>query len=553
MFSFRKYSTRTGRTIGAMALGLFALTLVTATACSKKDAATKEGAAELKAALERSLERQMLIYRPDEFIPGLQYDGEVIVVPQGDHYDVTMPHMRIVTLDGGEMDVGQIKMQATAAGPNLWQKTWAWPTHLTGFDDAGTKRVELSIGSQSATGLWNAEFDYHTNLDIHYSDLSVEFTLPEGLGHIALDIGNVTSTREMIEQSADLYSGTEKAVLEDVRFTITTPFSAEPVTGRIAHIYMGGSMVNGSLKNIYDFETRMTSYAEADPEDLEVGVAMMNDVMNHLTSFADAGDSTMSLQGIEVTFDSPNAPGTPMNLQMDELSFGLGLKDLNSNAISIALSYGMEGLNLSPAPPPVANFLPFSLVLNFDTKNLPNREAFAGWSQTQLQTGIDAKNDPLGETQIHHAQIVDETEQNVQILKDALSQAGTVLNLDGTRISIGGLDARLNGDVRASSSATMGAMMDMRLVIKGVEKAMTALSQPDIPPVMMQQGMMGLGMLQAMGKAEVGEDGGNVLVFNLELTEDGSTLLNGKPMPVPGLGGATATEPMPNEPPMPLP
>lgn len=532
MFSLKAFSTPARRALGLMSLCLLAALLFTATACSKKTA-TKEGAAELKAALERSMERLVLLYPPAEDFPGIAYEGEVIVTPQGDYYDVTLPHVSVKELQGGTMDIGVLQYKVTPAGQNQWRETWAWPSTLTGYDAAGAERIKISIGEQSSTGVWNAEYDIFTDLDAYLNDVSLTYTADDN-SKIHFDIGSIKSTIKLEEKSTDIYSGPTVTVLEDVYLSMDFAGLGGPFTSRITRVECSNNATRMNLKAYYDYLTTMATISQMEEDNFDdpaAAVTFIDEMLNYMTSITESYEGIMSLQGVEFTYTGENTPDTPVRWEMDKLSFGLNIGGFRGSLLNIGLNFSTEGLNQTPAQPGQDQLQPFTFVFNSTTENLPHKElssivrnSIADYAAADIDGQSDLPDQPT----------------TPEITGDpvaALTNAGTAIRLDGTRMSAGGLEAQVSGAISANADAAMNAVADLTLAVKGVDKAMTVLSQPDTPPEVMQQGMMVLGMLQAMGKPEVSEDGSNTFIFNLQLSQDGQATLNGEPLPVPGLGG----------------
>lgn len=544
MFALRTIPMRARQAICILALGLFVLTLSAGAALAQAiDAA---GAAQLKADIERALERRATNFSAQGNGAQLQRDGELTVEPKGGYYAVVLPHISVKASDGGTMDIGVIKLNAIPAGQDLWRVTMAVPTPLTGFDPTGVPRVKFSIGKQQFTGVWHAKFDTYTEMDLNYGDILIDVNDPAN--KFKVQVGNISGSMKMEEQSYGKYSGPYNFVAENTSFAGTNADTGKPVDGKIARIETRGHMLNADLKKAYDFQTSMESRAEglqSNPNnpDPQMGKAIMNDVMDYMTSFADNFDSALNLQGVDINLDDPSNPGTPMRVQMDKLGFNLNMDGMDGDKLNLTLNYGVEELNVLPTPPQSMGYMPFTVMFNMATKNLPHKVLTDIMTnnvgaQMDAQSGQGAPPNP--------GMVLMET-------KSALANAGTFMSLDGTHLKAGGLEANLTGDIRASAASMMGAVINLKLVISGVDKVMAALSSPDTPPEVMQQSMGMLGMLQSMGKPEVGPNGNNVLVYNLELTEDGRALLNGGPLPIPGMGGPGMGGPGMQGGPMPLP
>jgi hypothetical protein len=114
-----------------------------------------------------------------------------------------------------------------------------------------------------------------------------------------------------------------------------------------------------------------------------------------------------------------------------------------------------------------------------------------------------------------------------------LVSAGTQISIRNTFTDSAEFDTNLDGQFRASATSPVMADGKLTLSLKGVDELvlkLQSLSQgPDADPRLAGYATM-LSMLQVYTKPEQGSDGKSMRKLVLEVSPDGSILLNGEPM-----------------------
>jgi hypothetical protein len=200
---------------------------------------------------------------------------------------------------------------------------------------------------------------------------------------------------------------------------------------------------------------------------------------------------------------------------MDAMNLGFGIDDADKDQGAITVAYGHSGLDF-PLAAAVDDFMPHTVDIVLVMSELPLAEAET--MVLELIEGAIADPDAFEE----------QAEMAMMFmglgLQQRMAEIGSTLHFERFELESDISSASMTGALTASAESPMMTVGQVRLEIQGLEDAMLRLEA--MPNDMDAQGLT---MMQAMGQRI--EDGGVVThIYDLELTPDGRTLLNGNDM-----------------------
>jgi hypothetical protein len=494
---------------------------------------------------------------------GYQWDGKTTAAAVGDHYDVTLPSLRLIG-EHARFDIGVIKLGLTPETDGSVDVAAVLPSQITTLGADGQPDGHVVIGSQHFSGHWLPSLGTFVKVDGAYGDLqasspkdSSRFTVgtltfkvdltqtPTGrwTGPSAFGINKVDVFDEHGAQLAhfgDLTLSTmvsdldlKQALASDVNGKANNAGETKVAKEEVAKEDDAKSEDAKSGKDededAKDEEGKTGNEVAAKDEDAKAGkdvtakvkakaeaentdkktLEEFRSLLQHLTATHEALTSLsakLELKDVAVTA-SDVGPVT-----FDHVEVEGGVKH-DGEMSTISLGYNHDGLKLtSPSVPP--GLLPQKADVSVDLSSLP---AVKLASILLRANEAKASGDDKG------------AEAASRDLLVSLYQPGVQLNIKSLHIDTPMAAVKLNGDARLDGTAKQGAVVSIDMALRGVD-ALVKETQPapGAKPDEEAQNLAAiLTMLQVMGAPGKDESGRDVRDYKLRMGTDGKILLNG--------------------------
>lgn len=499
-------------------LALFLLLSGTARAADAPfDAA---GAEKLKKQIEESLKWRLDMAKNKG--EGITLGGPVTVTPKDGFYDVQLPQAAVLMKDRGRLDIGTISMKAMPDGaPNAWRLETTLPATLTLRDTADAVAATVTIGRQHITSTWISDKGIYPKVDTLLEDIKAANTGKDG---ITVDIGSIKAWSDLKDNGDNTWSG-------PVNFDAGTIKARRPGDAPLALSIRG-----------------LSSHTQYDKVDLTQAIAQRNEIQKTVSasggklsakqrkelaaslfkkapSFSGNVDAVFTvskflLEGTRpeskrsFSFDTFTASGTTTSLSGDKIKMLV-------KAAATGLAFAPQDETLLPLTPQK-----FNIEVTFD--NVPIKalmsEAFSIMSKAIDRTPVDG-----GDKKALR-------QQNAQDLHDAfadvpkmMQDAGTVMTIDNTSLSTGGLDISAAGKINAKAASPRGIVGNVTVSVKGLDEEVDKLKADLLNPEKTQAiGAFGVvSALQAKGQPGKSATGASLRNYTLDFSDDGRILLNG--------------------------
>lgn len=433
------------------------------------------------------------------------------------HIVATVREIMALTTEGTWI-VDDATLELTPMESGRYAMTIAFPATTTFYDPSGNEVGGTSIGSQNISGVYLPEINAWTSADGTISNFAAWVDDPTD-GLFRFDIDNMFLNLALDEPRPGKWSGPGSLEMSD--------WSASLEGQEIFHL--------GSLA--VDFDYRFIDMVFFNRMNLT-----MQDIQEMLAGTNHPSDAVMAevqAMGAEIiAFARERAPlmeGFEMSMtlsdlmvddpdggdifSLDAMNLGFGVDDADKDEGAIMMAYSHSGLD-TPLSPSETDFLPRTVDIVLVMSELPMAEAEA----MMLEMIEGAMADPEAFEQ--------QAEMALMFmglgLQQRMAEIGSTIHFERFEVESDIASATMTGAFTASADSPMMTVGQVRLEVQGLEDAMRRLEA--MPNDMdAQDAAQGLAMMQAMGQRI--EDGGVVThIYDLELTPDGRTLLNGNDM-----------------------
>lgn len=441
-------------------------------------------------------------------------EGELLVEPTDSYYAVTLPKFLVEMGDGKTIDYGFIALNLV---PSLTEGQWmvslALPTEITAIDKQGDILSKLSIGEQNFKGLWDTKLNWFASLE------SV-------LGNVKLS-DNQTGETALIKTLK--ITGTNETGLDPEALNMIGQVNFEGIKTTL-HDNKALLMAD-KLDFAYDISDLKFSYLdqlkeiiaplqEEDIGDFDVpptpqfGEMMTHLVLNNMMWTIPEDQKSFKVNTLAVK-------GTHAIREQ-----GLMDSDTQINVSGIAFSGEEES---------VTQWLPQEFSSHVQINNFP-RQAIQ-----------NALSDVLPGQEIFNIKAngkkIEVKDLDTEAVKAAFVNAGTEYNIDHLKVKTPiGAGVDVKGQVVATEGAPYTVAGAINLGLMGLDQVSAVLqkktaeallksSQDDAPkdfvtPMMAQQGLIGIMMLQGFGETEKTPEGQTVTRFNITLPREGGIRIN---------------------------
>ncbi len=466
-------------------------------------------------------------------------EGEVMVEPSDSYFAITLPHITAVNADQSKMKIGMISINALPGDKKEeWKMTVALPTPIVMQDAAGKEISTLEIGSQNFAGLFHEQFQNFTRLNGQYKNI----TFIDKTENAKITIPDLTMVYDLKESGNELWSGP----MNGKATGITGIFNKTGNTVKIREIDLQSSIKDYSLKEALAYQERVAALMESTTADNpsasgQHAQGLYNMFFDFMSKVWDGFNSRISVSGIEVI-----SPATPekkaSTMKIANAGFGLSGDGFRQNKVTLRHTLNVTDLSMTPATDSKNLPMPSNVNIDLTLNNLPFKE-LVEMGQKSLSQSI---NTPEGSGLVAMNALAS--------AQQLLTTAGTSITLKDTRIgNVTEYDIALNGTATANIKAMFGATGKARLEVFGMDKLIAYAQQTANDPATdiakkasAQKALQTLTILQMVGQMGKNAKGQDIRSYDLELTPEGKTMLNGADLMsvIGGLSGG-ATKPTP--------
>lgn len=446
----------------------------------------------------------------------LKLEGEIMVEPGDNYYAVTMPHISVHNPDGSYTDIGILAINAMPGDKQgEWRMTIAIPTPVIGYDAEKKIVSRIDIGAQTLAGVWNEQAIHFTKLDARYEGVTLQ-RIQDGL---TIKIPK-TSVIFDLTPSADgkTWSGPAKYRLEDLDIMRGTAG-----TSHIGRIDIDAFLHDYAPESARAYQEKMKALEKttaSGPVNEKHVTGMYNMVFDSLSTIWDGFDTSVTVS--DITLPRPATGSSPKgNIKIAKAGLSLNTKGFRSNILNLTSKAFYDGLSLTPAPQDLADATPTHFNLELSLSKIPLRD-LVNLGRASLQSSGKTEKTPA------------ETAALMTMALQIMTNAGTSLDIRNTSLGNTFYNAMLDGKILADLNAAMKAAGKVTLSITGLDRLLALTkkqtqdkSLDEATRKKLQEMMISMTILQAMGQKAKDADDKDMRSYDLELTKEGQLTLNG--------------------------
>lgn len=447
-------------------------------------------------------------------------EGEVMVEPSDTYFAITLPHITAVNADRSQMKIGMISINALPGDKKEeWKMTVALPTPIVMQDAAGKETATLDIGSQNFAGLFHEQFQNFTRLNGQYKNI----TFIDKTENAKITIPDLSMVYDLKESGNQLWSGP----MNGKATNITGIFNKTGNSIKIREIDLQSSIKDYSLKEALAYQERVAALMESATADTPSASGphaqgLYNMFFDFMTKVWDGFNTRMNVNGIEVTRPA-TAEQKASTVKIASAGFGLSGDGFRQNKVALRHTLHVTDLSVTPLPADISKALPSNVNIDLTLNNLPFKE-LVEMGQKSLNQSVTS---PEGSGLVAMNALAS--------AQQLLTNAGTSLVVKDTRVgNTTEYDVLLNGAATANIKAMFGATGKVRLEMFGMDKLIAYAEQTVNDPATdvarkasAQKALQILTILQMVGQQGKNAKGQDIRSYDLELTAEGKTMLNG--------------------------
>ncbi len=452
---------------------------------------------------------------------GLTLNGDISVTPEKDFYAVTLPHLVQLVGQKGRVEIGTVVLHAVPGDTaDSWKIDGALPSSMTFIDDKNVPQARIDIGEQHFSGTWVPSTDLFPKFKAVFKNIELSTI---GKEKLAITIAEASSLIDLKKNaSGNDWNGNANFNISDI--TIQSPGNP-PFTLKIAKAYSDSVYDKLDVKHASDLKAAMqAAMKEHMPQTQQEKVEFISKFLlsppitaNGILSKLEFNDLSVH---IAATKEEPS-----QQFSVRRLSIAAGSQDTEQKKSRVRITASVSGLNGALPASPAADFVPRDLNLDVTLGNLPLkdiREIFLGSIQklATLQPG-----DTVG-----RQAATAEMRARELMLPGLIERAGTTFSVKDTYAQNRNLALRLDGNIYANPVTAYGAVGKMTLSIVGLDSMIQKMKKEALKPDSDPQLLVFLGDMVSLQKKGIAvkTGGQTALAYVVELTKDGSVLLNGK-------------------------
>lgn len=447
-------------------------------------------------------------------------EGEVMVEPSDTYFAITLPHITAINADQSKMKIGMISVNALPGDKTEeWKMTVALPTPIVMQDATGKETATLDIGSQNFAGLFHEQFQNFTRLNGQYKNI----VFIDKVENAKITIPDLTMVYDLKENGNQLWSGP----MNGKATGITGIFNKTGNTVKIREIDLQSSIKDYSLKEARAYQERVAALMESTTADTpsasgQHAQGLYNMFFDFMSKVWDGFNTRMSVNGIEVTRPA-TAEQKASTVKIASAGFGLSGDGFRQNKVTLRHTLNLTDLSITPPPADMSKALPSNINIDLTLNNLPFKE-LVEMGQKSLSQSVTS---PEGSGLVAMNALAS--------AQQLLTNAGTSLVVKDTRVgNTTEYDVLLNGTASANIKAMFSATGKARLEVFGMDKLIAYAQHTANDPAAdvtrkasAQKALQTLTILQMVGQMGKNAKGQDIRAYDLELTPEGKTMLNG--------------------------
>lgn len=487
----------------------------------------ESGAAKLKQSFQRLLDYQKTVNESFGNVL-VDYTGDLVVTPQTDHYAMTLPQIAIRGTDPQDsnnlvLDLGKITASAIPGDKDgEWKMAIALPASYHFTDNSG-EVMAVNIGGQSIVALFSDKLGYFTKSVANLEKVTVDIKDDD----TDISLGSIQLKTGFEEDAAGLHGGTGFLAIGNLGIKD----QKQTADVKIGTLKFDFGMERAKLQTIEEYAEKLLKHKDTlaamnDPEKTQsITPDQMANMFYDLYNL-NMGSATArySVEDFSVTYleDEANTESR-QNIKLAKSTLGLGLIDMDKDLGKFNMDIGFSGITMEPAVEEYKDITPQDLQINIAADKIPVKSLKE--LGTNTMQGIAANPD-----------MAQMAAMGIMMkLPMILSQAGTTLSIKNTGVKGSIYDASLEGDILADMNALASVTAKLNGMFIGLDKlldiAKIHAAKPDQEHAGdFEQLAATLEMIKANGKATKDSAGRDGYSYEILITPQGQTTINGEPL-----------------------
>lgn len=485
------------------------------------------GAAKLKQSFQRVLDYQKNVNESFGNVL-IEYKGDLAVTPQNDHYAMTLPQIEIhgtAPEDSNDLilNLGTITASAIPGDKDgEWKMAIVLPAAYHFTDNTG-EVMAVTIGGQSIVALFSDKLGYFTKSVANLEKVTVAIKEDD----TDISLGSVEFKTGFEEDASGLHSGTGFLSIGNLGITDQKQTTAV----QIGTLKFDLGLERTKFLTIEEYAEKLLKHKDtlAAMNNPEKAASLTPDQLMNM--FYDLYNLNMggtsgrySVENFSVTYLEDEAkPESKKTVRLAKGNLGVALHDMDKDLGKFNMDVGFSGITMEPAIDEYKDIAPQDLQINIAADKVPVK------SLKELGTntieGIKANPEM--------AEMAGLT--LMMKLPMILSQAGTTLSIKNTGVKGSAYDASLEGDIIADMNALASVTAKLNGMFIGLDKLLDIAKKnaavPDQPYAGdFEQMATTLEMIKTKGKAAKDATGRDGYSYEILITPQGQTTINGEPL-----------------------
>lgn len=517
----------------------FVMTFSVAHKAHAAPSATAEGAAALKALVEESVKKQIVMQEAGG--NKVTMTGDVTVEPTGSYYAVTMPHMTMTMVDGKTFIIGVISMNAMPTdNPDRWKVSAAIPSPMTMKSTDGSTLMVMDIGQQRQAGIWLPKSNVFPKLDATMKDLRIKVTPPDENVVINMSLGEVSYRANLTENSRQRWDGPAAFNMKDLKISAPADQLAVSIDSINTTAKSKGLDIEGYMKWQEELAGVMKPFVElaqagqntpqgAAPSTVKLPnpEVFLGTFTKIFTELYEGFDMDMTVKGLRAK-GKDKKTGELQDFSLGSIHFGTGIDKINTPASDVRFTIGFGDLKIPSMPEEAAAFAPQDLNFDMRLNKFPLKEI--------INMGVETASKNAEAAQ----QGMRPSAPNPMQAMNLFLEAGTEIALKENFLKGRDYGLYIDGTAKPNPNSPMGAIADYKVQFVGLDgmlnKIKSAAQDPATAAPWMQKALGPLTMMQMFGQQDT-FNGQPSRSYHFQATENGQMLMNGTDMSA-MMGGA---------------
>lgn len=497
-----------------------------------------DGAAAVKRQVEEAIAFPLDLGK--NYGQGMKLSGAVEVTPQDDYYTVKLPGVQVMAGIGVTFDLGTITANVIPADDGSMKVSLSLPKTVRALDPQNAPIGEVNIGDQKFSGIWWPALAAFTQLDAKYTNITMTGSPSSGLNASVADLSAYVN---LTKNADDTWSGPYGISGNGMKASISGVFASDIAAESFKADSSYDKVNLKARKDMQDNFSKTFSQGAQGQMTPDQASQMMSKMLGSLSGFLDGMSTNVELSGLSIKAKADPAQTTPatppLNASIGKASINFDVQGMLQDKGTTTFKMKFEGLQTGETDPVIAALVPNNANFEVYVENLPMKQL--GSTLSDALGDVMGIFGGLGLGQIDpakQAQVEQQTQMQMLSLMTTipaqLAGAGTKIAVRNTYTDAPEFDANLDGAFKANAASPMLADGKVTLSLSGLDELILKLqseSQGANPNPRLAGYATVLSMLQMQTKPETGADGKSVRKLVLEVSPEGSILLNGAPMP----------------------